>query len=243
MNHRYFALECGVNELEKFMRLFRDLNGLGANFTVPHKESIREHVPTQSGAVEKVGAANTLHWSGDELALENTDVYGFKKLVDPWRSLIKSEPVLLLGAGGAARACLVALEDLGVPEIHLWNRTREKAEALADDFSSVPINILSDRSLESADFEFQLAINATSLGLEEGDPSPLPEVAVHPELIGVDLIYGRETQFIRSIRKNGSEATDGMNMLIHQAARAWKLWTGREPQIDAMKSAVKSKVS
>lgn len=237
--HRYFAMEVQLEELGNFLETFKQLNGLGANLTLPLKESIRDFVQRKSGPVERTGAANTLYWADDdELALDNTDVYGFRKLVEEYEDRIRSQPVVLLGAGGAARACLLGLDELGVGQVRLWNRTTRKAEELAEQFSTIDIDVLSDSELESPT-SASLVVNSTSLGLEEGDPSPYPSSRIREDMVGVDLIYGRMTQFQRDFKRHGAGASDGLTMLVQQAARAWERWIGESPSINAMKRAVR----
>lgn len=238
LDHRYFALEVDSGELPAFLDAFRRLDGLGANLTLPLKEAVRDHVENESEAVATVKAANTLHWEDGELRLENTDVYGFKQLVEPWWDRIREERVLLMGAGGAARACLQGLKEIGAEDVSLWNRTTRKAERLSEQFPSLSPEVLTDEELESGPPGVSVVVNATSLGLEEGDPSPFPEDRVTSSMVGVDLIYGRETAFVRAFRENGQEAVGGLRMLIDQAARAWELWVGETPDRDAMEAAV-----
>lgn len=238
LDHRYFALEVGADELAKFLEAFRRLDGLGANLTLPLKEAVRELVDNETEAVSTVEAANTLYWNDGALCLENTDVYGFKQLVEPWHDRIREERVLLLGAGGAARACIQGLKEIGAQDVALWNRTTSKAERLSDQFWGVSPNVLNDEELESSALDVSIVVNATSLGLEEGDPSPFPDGQVTAGMVGVDLIYGRETAFVRAFREHGQEAVGGLRMLIDQAVRAWELWVGEKPDRDAMETAV-----
>lgn len=237
--HRYFAMEVQPEELGTFLTTFKQVNGLGVNLTLPLKETVRDFVERETESVERTGAANTLYWAGDdELALDNTDVHGFRKLVEDYEARIRNRPVLLLGAGGAARACLPGLDELGVAEVRLWNRTTEKAEQLADQFPAIAIEVLSNEELEDPR-ESSVVVNATSLGLEEGDPSPFPEDQIKQDMIGVDLIYGRRTQFQRDFQQQGDGAVNGLTMLVQQAARAWERWVGEPPDVEAMTAAVR----
>lgn len=235
--HRYFALELDRDELPAFLRLFREAGGLGANLTLPLKETVLEFVDEHSDAVAAIGAANTLYRNDGGLALENTDVEGFEALVDPWSDRVSKRGVVLLGAGGAARACLYALGRMGCPRVHLWNRTHGKAVRLRDAFEGPTVAVLDDADLKEGAFDADLVVNATSLGLDPSDPSPFPAGAIEPGMVGVDLIYGRDTRFQRDFREHG-EAVGGMTMLVEQAARAWELWMDREPDRDVMYDAV-----
>lgn len=236
--HRYFALDVRDDELEEFLEAFRRTDGLGANLTLPLKQKVRDFVDQETEAVRSVGAANTLYWTEGELHLDNTDVYGFKQLVNPWHDLVRRKPPLLLGAGGAARACLRGFQEIGASRVYLWNRTTSKAQELAEHFESVHVQVLKDDELEEGAFDTRLIVNSTSLGLEDDDPSPFPREQVQPDMIGVDLVYGRETRFQEIFREAGRESVGGLGMLIDQAARAWERWTGREPNRSVMASAV-----
>jgi len=240
--HRYFAMEVESDELKEFLDSFRGIGGLGANLTLPLKQRIRELVSRESDAVEATGAANTLYWSEASLALDNTDVYGFKELVAPLKDKIQSQGIVLLGAGGAARACLQGLAEMACPRVILWNRTTEKAVRLKERFDQLEITVCSEKDLREWNVTATVVVNATSLGLDPEDPSPFPESSITGGMVGVDLIYGRETQFMSDFRKYGSDATDGLTMLVAQAARSWERWIGREPDRAAMNEAVRSQV-
>lgn len=242
LSHRYFAMEVEPQELEEFLQLFQKLNGLGANFTIPLKEKICDHIAGQTEPVKALGAANTLFWEQDHLVLDNTDVYGFTALLRPWHDRVSDDPVVLLGAGGAARACLYALGQLESPRIYLWNRTRERAEQLEQEFSRLPIHVLSRDQLESGDFETTLVINSTSLGLDPGDPSPFPSDQIGEAMVGVDLIYHHETQFMQDFTRMGDQAVGGLGMLVHQAARAWERWTGQVAPVEAMMETARNEL-
>jgi shikimate dehydrogenase len=236
--HRYFALEVQEDELQQFLDDFRNLKGLGANLTLPHKENVRDLINSETAAVRATRAANTIFWSNGELRLDNTDVYGFKQLVEPWSQLIRQEAVLVLGAGGAARACLQGLVDMNASKLYLWNRTTSKAERLADNVESLDVSVLSDSQLQDPPQEIKVVVNATSLGLNDDDPSPFPLKSVRSDQIGVDLIYGKQTRFLEAFDERGSESVDGLLMLVEQAARSWERWVGHKPNINTMKSAL-----
>lgn len=238
--HRYFAMEVSPRELEEFIDVFRTVGALGVNFTLPLKETICEIIDSRTEAVDRLGAANTLYRENGQLKLDNTDVYGFKQLVGPWHSDIEGGSVLVLGAGGAARACVFALDQLNCRQISIWNRTNERAEKIRDEFSGLPIQCLTDEQLEQGQFDAEIVVNATSLGLDESDPSPISESAVREGMVGVDLIYNRTTAFMELLSNRGEQAVGGLDMLVHQAARAWERWVGEQPNVDAMLDAART---
>lgn len=237
--YRYFALEVDAAELPEFLALLEQLDSPGANITLPHKQNICELIQNKTSNVSRLQAANTIYRKNGELWLENTDVHGFQKLIEPWHQRVRQETTLLLGAGGAARACLAGLQELGARKVLLWNRTRKKALDLQQEFSELEVRVLTDEQLNRGALDVQLAINSTSLGLEPDDNSPIPPEQIKPDMVGVDLIYNRETKFIQSFKKRGKSARGGLRMLVHQAARAWKLWMGQSPPVEAMTEAAR----
>ena len=240
--HRYFAMEVEKNELSEFLTLFRKIDALGANLTIPLKEAVTGEITNHTESVNQLGAANTLFWDGSELVLDNTDVYGFSELIRPWKDEISEVPVCMMGAGGAAKACLYALGNLSVPRVYLWNRTYERAVRLRERFSYLDIEVVSRDQLEQGVFEGSVVINATSLGLEETDPSPFPTEAIREHMIGVDLIYHHETRFMSAFSRRGKESAGGLTMLVCQAAKAWEHWTGVEPPVDEMMNTARSRL-
>ncbi len=237
---RYFALEVEEAELNSFLTILRQLDSPGGNITLPHKESICSLIQNKTDSVKKLGAANTIYRRTGELCLANTDIHGFKKLIEPWQQMAREENVLLLGAGGAARASLYSLGQLGVKNIYLWNRTKEKAQKLREEFLELNISLLSDKQLQGGEVNFQIVINATSLGLNPGDDSPFPKARVNSKMVGIDLIYNRKTKFVRIFEEHGAAARGGLRMLVYQAARAWELWTDSKPPVKTMLEAGKN---
>ncbi len=236
--HRYHALRVSSDRFESVLRSLVDLRFLGLNFTVPHKEAVLPMIDRRRPEVETLGAANTLYWEEGEPVLANTDVYGFRKLVEQWTRRIRTGRVLVLGAGGAARACVVALHEMGAGRIYLWNRTDSRATRLRRDLGEPEVELLRDPIWPLSEGP-GLVVNATSLGLSPDDPSPYPAEEIRSDLAGVDLNYGHRTTFLDEFEARGEAGRDGLTMLLHQAARAWELWTGREPDLDSMDEAAR----
>jgi shikimate dehydrogenase len=142
--------------------------------------------------------------------------------------------VLVVGAGGAARAAVCALLDDGAAEIMVVNRSAERARRLAAQFNHPPSLKIAERVPADT---YDLAVNATSLGLRSGDPLPLgPDVRVGAAL---DLVYApEETPWVRRMRADGVPAADGHEMLLRQGAAAFRLWFQREPALDVMRRAL-----
>ncbi|HKK28229.1 MAG TPA: shikimate dehydrogenase [Gemmatimonadota bacterium] len=226
----------------------------GGNVTLPHKGRAAAALEHASGAVRATGSCNCFWGEADGgLAGDNTDVRGFLEAAG---DLLPGAPggarVLLLGAGGAARAVLHACLAAGAASVEVLDRTPERARAMArevgGDDSRVHVVEGGPGSGEGAvraalqppPGERDLVVNATSLGLEPGDALPMD-----PARLGgaaaLDLVYGeRETAWARAAREAGSEAADGLGMLVAQAAASLRRWLGVEPPVEAMRAAALS---
>jgi shikimate dehydrogenase len=205
----------------------------GANVTRPHKERALA-LSTPDTRARAVGAANTLWYDGDRLCSTNTDVEGFVNNLDAcapgWDT---TGDALVLGAGGAARAVVFGLLDRGIKHVHLVNRTRARAQALADQFGAAvhpatwdAVNDLLPRA--------GLLVNTTSLGMKgqpplEVDVNRLPPHAVVADLAYVPLV----TPLLAAADARGLRRADGLGMLLHQAVRGFELWFGRRPEVTA----------
>ncbi|NIP58848.1 MAG: shikimate dehydrogenase [Gemmatimonadetes bacterium] len=232
----YVALRCDAEDLAGLMRALARAGG-GGNVTLPHKEEAAAVVDSLSDAVRRTGACNTFWGEDGEVRGDNTDVEGFRRAL---RAFLGEEPegarVLLLGAGGAARATLVGLLDGGVEEVVLLNRTVERARAVARRIGGKRAHVA--ESVEEVEGEpFHLVVNATRLGLSPDDPLPVDLELLGPVRAVMDLVYGDGgTRFVRVARERGIQATDGAEMLVRQGAVSFERWWGRPPPLDAMRS-------
>jgi shikimate dehydrogenase len=235
----YVAVRCAADDLMGFMHGLSRAGG-GGNVTLPHKEKAAAIVDVAEPAVRRTGACNTF-W-GDERGKvhgDNTDVEGFQRAL---RAFLEGSPagirVLLLGAGGAARAALMGLLEEGADEVVIFNRSTERARAVARRIGGQKARVapLID---EVRDQSFDLVVNATRVGLEPGDPSPFDfEI---PRRVGaaMDLVYGSgTTPFVKAAESLGVRATDGGEMLVQQGAASFERWWDREAPLDAMRAAM-----
>lgn len=223
---------------EKFVVALRTLPTLGfagANVTVPHKEAALAAVDRVEPLAERIGAVNTIVIEADG-ALEgrNTDAFGFVANLDEgapgWRKT--AGPAVVLGAGGAARAVVAALVDLGIA-VRLVNRTTERAQALAeaigDNIDIVPWSRRTD-ALDGAG----LLVNTTTLGMT-GKPAldlaldPLPKTATVNDIVYAPL----RTELLQAAAARGNRTVDGLGMLLHQARPGFAAWFGVEPEVTA----------
>ena len=237
----YVAVRCAPDDLVGFMRGLARAGG-GGNVTLPHKEKAASILDIRSESVRRTGACNTF-W-GDEhgkLHGDNTDVEGFRRALG---SFLEGSPkgirVLLLGAGGAARAALLGLVEEGADEVLIYNRTQERARAVARRIGGQRARVVPVlRELEGEDFD--LVVNATRLGLSPTDPSPLDLSQLNRVGAAMDLLYGRHTTaFVRSAEVSGVRTTDGLEMLVQQGAASFERWWGTTAPVEAMREAVQA---
>lgn len=204
----------------------------GANVTIPHKEQALALSDADARA-RAVGAANTLWLDGGKLRATNTDVEGFINNLDAaspgWDK--RTDEVLVLGAGGSARAVLFGLIERGIKTIHLVNRTLPRAEDLARQFGAGVRPATWDKVAGLLP-RANLLVNTTSLGMK-GQPPLAIDVGLLPAGATVaDLVYvPLDTELLNAARKRGLVTADGLGMLLHQAVRGFSLWFGRTPQV------------
>ncbi len=228
---RVSASECGP--------VLRDiaLGGGGGNVTVPHKTRVLPFLDHQTLAVQATGACNTFWARGGAVWGDNTDVEGFRAT---WDGVAIAEilrwDVLVLGAGGAACAVVLALLDTpGVRRIWIWNRTAARVERLARHFSDPRIRPIADWRGVSA----SVLVNATSVGMD-GIECPVRLCELRPGLVRIiDLVYSKAgTPLTREAAELGIPAQDGKEMLIRQAEASYACWFGAPPPRDAMRGAL-----
>jgi shikimate dehydrogenase len=241
--HRYETLDVTAGGLPAAVERIRSGEVLGANVTVPHKEAVMTLVDTWDGPTAEIGAANTLSRTADgtKVLASNTDAVGFEYAT---RALaLDGARVLLLGAGGAARAILVVLLARGA-RVSIANRSPERARALA---RAIPHPVgretaVVDWAARAELRDVDVVVNATSLGL--GGEDPLDGAALPRGLVVIDLIpTAAPTALVRRARAAGAEVVDGLPMLLQQAESSFRIWTGRDAPVDVMRAALFASVS
>lgn len=237
----YVPLPVPPERLEQALRALPALGFAGVNLTIPHKEPAVALVDRLSSAATRVGAVNTVVVEADgTLSGDNTDGFGFIAALSEsevgWRA--PAGPAVVLGAGGAARAVVVALIDAGVPEIRLLNRTAERAQALAAELGG-PIRAIAWAERSAALAGAALLVNTTSLGMKGQPPLDLALDALPRSALVTDIVYTPLiTPLLAAAQARGNPVVDGLGMLLHQARPGFRAWFGVDPVVDAELRAV-----
>jgi shikimate dehydrogenase len=232
----YVPIDIAPAELSELIRTLPRLGFVGLNVTLPHKEAILQIADIVTDRAALIGAANTLIFRKDgKIHADNTDGSGFianlRQNAPHW--VPASGPAVVLGAGGAARAVVAALLEVGVPEIRLANRTRARADALRSDFGAkvhvhewVQAGTLLDDAVT--------VVNTTSLGMTGKADFRVPLDRLNPRALVTDLVYSPlKTQLLIEAEALGCSVVDGLGMLLHQAAPGFERWFGLRPDVDA----------
>ena len=236
----YVPLPVDAADVPAAVAAVRALGMAGVNVTVPHKEAVLPHLDALTPLARRVGAVNTVVNRNGRLLGDNTDVHGFAATLRQHGARLRGRHALVIGAGGAARAVLAALTESGVGRVTIANRTAARAADLARRLRGprrdvVPLAALQDPARLA---DVALVVNTTSLGLYDTTFPPLAVTATPTRCLFVDLLYGRDTAFLRAARRAGRPTGDGSEMLLHQGARAFTLWTGRRAPLAAMRAAL-----
>lgn len=232
----YVPLHVEPADLETVIRAMPKMGFVGANITIPHKVAVMQIADQISDRATLIGAANTLIFMADgRIYADNTDGYGFmanlRQNAPDWDPT--SGPAAVLGAGGAARAVIVALADAGVSEIFLSNRTRAKADALRTEFGTrirVVDWVQASNMLEGA----ATVVNTTSLGMVGQPALRVPLDGLRAGTLVTDLVYNPlRTDLLTDAHARGCVTVDGLGMLLHQGVPGFERWFGVRPQVDA----------
>jgi shikimate dehydrogenase len=243
--HRYWLKLYGIDgayekeavppeDLAGFLRSLKERDYAGANVTLPHKEEALRLAFVADEAARAIGAANTLWLDGaGRLNASNTDSYGFMTNLNQqaphWNT--GRRPMMVLGAGGAARAIVYGLIAQGASRILLANRTRDRAEALAGAFGPA-MSVVDWDSRNHALAGCGLLINATSLGMTGKEPLDIDLEALPQDAVVADIVYNPlETPLLAAARARGRQPVDGLGMLLYQAVPGFQRWFGVRPEV------------
>ena len=231
----YRPIALSPDEFEAGLRKLSKKGFKGVNITIPHKETVLKFADSITDSAALIGAANTIHFHADgTIGADNTDGYGFiqnlRQNAPQWDP--KSGPALVIGAGGAARAVVWALLNEGAPTVRLANRTRIRAENLANHFGA-KVEVVEWNDVSEAMDGAATIVNTTSLGMEGQ-----PELRVHFDdaplsALVTDIVYTPLiTPFLEKAQARGLDTVDGLGMLLHQAVPGFESWFGQKPEVD-----------
>ncbi len=226
----YTKFKVTIQELPRALDSVRCLGIRGVNLTMPLKLEALRHLDSIDERAYECGAVNTVLNEKGYLKGFNTDVSGF---VDSLREAPRM--AVVLGSGGAASAVLLALSDLGSEPI-VMGRTKRKVELLARRFGAKPMSF-NPQALTK--IEWDLLVNATPLGMRGFPALDIPLEALKPGRTVFDLVYSpRETALLKLARRRGCRVIEGLELLVNQGARSFRLWTGMKPPLQVMREAV-----
>ncbi len=250
---QYVRFHISPPELREALDLVRKHEFIGLNLTIPHKVAALELLDSAEENVKRIGAANVIKVESGKLRSFNTDGRGFARAIREEFSVdLRDLRVMILGAGGAARAIALQCAKENCERLVIANGTFEKGQKLADslrDFFSGPkvlgpVPRLQAIRWEESAFRFQIAnvdlvVNATPVGLNRGDPSPIPSRLLAPHLMVYDTVYSADrTPFVSAAIEAGARAVNGLSMLLHQGALAFEIWFEREAPLEVMRRAL-----
>jgi len=234
----YIPFDFPPEELDRrALNTLRDLGFVGLNVTIPHKEWAFDICSRKGPAAAATGAVNTLTLGRRSVVGENTDVIGFARLIDGKIIITRNLKCLVVGAGGAARAVVYVLKERGARVI-ITDIEMRKARKIAREFKC---RAVSPGSFYREKQEFDLIVNCTPVGMKGvSDKSPVKEYLFRPGTAYIDIIFNPlETAAMKTAKRKGASAHGGLEMLVQQGAESFRLWTGKEPDVEAMRQAAR----
>jgi len=250
---QYGRFQISTDELGEALKLIRALDFVGGNLTVPHKIAACAFMHELDDNARRVGAVNTIKLENAKLRGYNTDGKGFARAIRQEFAVdLRDLRVMILGTGGAARGIAMQCAKENCERLVIANRTFEKGQQLAEELRDYfagprvlgPVARLQAVPWEESSMRFQIAhldliVNATPLGLNRSDPSPIPARLLAPHLMIYDTVYGDgRSAFVSAAVEAGARAANGLAMLVHQGALAFEIWFEREAPIEVMRQAL-----
>ena len=215
------------DEIHQLILDVREEKIQGLNVTVPFKKTIIPFLDTLSDEAKSSQSVNTVYKNKDKIIGDNTDIDGFKIGLEKTNQVIKNKEALILGAGGVAPSIIIALNKMQISKIYLSNRTEQKALEIKKLFPEIEV-------IEwGKTVNFNIIINATSVGLREGEEINIDYEKVSKNKLFYDVIYNpKETNFLKEAKKFGAEVENGKMMFLYQAQKAFFIWHNVLPEVD-----------
>ena len=223
----YEKQKLNENELKKFISLVREKKINGINVTVPFKKSAIPYLDELSLEAQNTQSVNTIYFRNSKVIGHNTDIIGFETSIKKSKYDLNNKEILILGAGGVVPSIIFALNKMKVSKIKISNRTKEKSQDLKKIFKNIEI-------VEWGEVpNFDMIINATSLGLKEKDKINLNFSTISKNKFFYDVIYNpQETNFLKTGKSLGNKILNGKLMFIYQALSAFNIWHGIKPDVN-----------
>ncbi len=223
----YSKRKIDKNEIQEIVSKIKNNKLDGINVTVPFKKDVIPFLDKLSEESKITQSVNTVYMHDKKLIGHNTDIKGFELSLGQTQFDLQNKKVFILGSGGVVPSIIYALEKLGVSKIIVSNRTKQKAENLKKSFSKISVVDWGDQP------EFDMIINATSLGLDKEDVISLNLKNLNKKQFFYDVIYNpKETNFLRTGKSSGCKVSNGKMMFIYQALESFKLWHKVQPEIN-----------
>ena len=227
LNAIYDKKQLNDSQLEKLISDIKRGDITGVNVTVPFKNAVIPYLDELSDEAKKTQAVNTIYLKDKKAIGHNTDIYGFENAIKKINFDFKDKKIFILGAGGVVPSIIYASMKMRSSEIIISNRTKEKAEKVKNIFNNIKLINWGETP------DFDVIINATSLGLKQSDKINLDFTKVGNNKLFYDLIYHpSETNFLKTAKNKGNTSENGKLMFVYQALAAFKVWHGIQPEIN-----------
>ena len=227
INAIYEKKKLNEDEIKDLIVQIKEKEVCGVNVTVPFKNKVISYLDKLTPESESTQSVNTIYLNNDHIVGHNTDIYGFEMSIKMTNYNLEGKKILILGSGGVVPSIIFALKKMKVSQITLSNRTREKAEKLKDLFQDLDIVNWGEVP------NFDMIINATSLGLNQDDRIGIDFSSIGKDKFFYDVIYNsKETHFLKLAREMGNKIENGEKMFIYQAHSAFNIWHGVQPDVN-----------
>jgi shikimate dehydrogenase len=241
LNCSYIAFRVQESQLKNSLDSLRAINIGGFNVTMPHKVKVLDYVERHDKTVQLVGAANTVNNEDGKFYAYNTDVLGFIKPLHQRKIDFNGFEVFILGAGGAARAVVVALSgEKGIANINILNRNTDRSVRLSNMVKKLGLKttIISNDDIQNTASKCNLIVNTTSLGMNN-EKSLIKSTSIRKDAIVYDIVYKPIiTNLLENAKTVGAEIVYGYEMLLEQATESFKIWLQMDPPVRSMKKAL-----